>query len=78
MGRRHFISSMTAFLPIYAGVALVLPGSQAHLAAALAAAVLLALADSFALLAIRRRVAQRPRAGDLECLRALGTRLPHR
>ena len=74
MGRRHFTSSMTAFLPIYAGVALVLPGSPAHRAAALVLAVLLAVGDSFASLAISRRLAQRHRAKDLENAR---TAHPH-
>ena len=62
----HFIYSMTAFLPVYAGVALVLPGSPAHRAAALVLAVLLALADSLAFIAISRRPVQRYRVEDLE------------
>jgi hypothetical protein len=62
----HFIYSMTAFLPVYAGVALVLPGSPAHRAAALVLAVLLALADSLSFIAISRRPVQRYRVEDLE------------
>jgi hypothetical protein len=65
----HFMSSMTAFLPTYAGVALVLPWSPAHRAAALVPAVLLAVVDSFASLAISRRLAQRHRARNLESAR---------
>ena len=59
----HFIHSMTALLPVYAGVALLLPGSPAYRAAALVLAVVLALVDSFAFLAANtcRRPAQRYR-----------------
>jgi Family of unknown function (DUF5313) len=62
----HLIRSMLALLPAYAGVALLLPGSPAFRAAALVLAVLLALVDSFAFLAMntRRRQAQRFLAED--------------
>jgi Family of unknown function (DUF5313) len=65
---RHLISSMIALLPAYAGVALVLPGSPALRAAALVLAVLLALVDSFAFMAMntRRRPAQRYLPENLE------------
>jgi Family of unknown function (DUF5313) len=63
---RHPIHSMLPFLPLYAGVALLLPGSLALRAAALALAVLLALVDSFAFIAITRRPAQRYLPEDLE------------
>jgi Family of unknown function (DUF5313) len=63
----HLIRSMLAFLAVYAGVALLLPGSPAFRAAALVLAVALALVDSFALVAMntQRRPAQRYRAEDL-------------
>jgi membrane protein implicated in regulation of membrane protease activity len=57
---------MIAFLPVYAGVALLLPGSPALRAAALVLAVLLALVDSRAFIALSRRLAQRYRAEDRE------------
>jgi Family of unknown function (DUF5313) len=47
----HVIRSIIALLPVYAGVALLLPASRALRAAALVLAVLLALVDSFAFLA---------------------------
>jgi hypothetical protein len=47
----RLIRSMLAFLSMYAGVALLLPGSPAFRAAALALAMVLALVDSFALIA---------------------------
>jgi hypothetical protein len=64
----HLIRSMLAFLAVYAGVALLLPGSPAIRAAALVLAVFLALVDSFACSAMdtQRRPAQRYRAEDLE------------
>src|SRR5258705_10292076 len=64
----HLIRSMLAFLAVYAGVALLLPGSPAFRAAALVLAGLLALVDSRAFIAMntRRRPAQRYRAVDLE------------
>jgi hypothetical protein len=64
----HLMRSMLAFLAVYAGVALLLPGSPAFRAAALVLAVVLALVDSFALIAMntQRRPAQRYRAEDLE------------
>jgi hypothetical protein len=62
----HPIHSMIAFLPAYAGVALVLPGSLALRVAALVLAVLLALVDSFAFIAISRRPAQRYLPENLE------------
>ena len=65
----HLMRSMLAFLAVYAGVALLLlPGSPAIRAAALVLAVLLALVDSFAFIAMntQRRPAQRYRAEDLE------------
>jgi hypothetical protein len=48
---RRLIRWMIAFLPVYAGVALVLPGALAHRGAALVLAVLLALVDSLAFIA---------------------------
>jgi hypothetical protein len=65
----HLMRSMLAFLVVYAGIALLLlPGSPAIRAAALALAVVLALVDSFACIAMntQRRPAQRYRAEDLE------------
>ena len=64
----HLMRSMLAFLAVYAGVALLLPGSPAFRAAALVLAVVLALIDSFAFIAMnaQRRPAQRYRAEDLE------------
>jgi hypothetical protein len=63
----HLIRSMIAFLAVYAGVALLLPGSPAFRAAALVLAVVVALVDSFAFIAMNthRRPAQRYRAEDL-------------
>lgn len=63
----QLIRSMPAFLAVYAGVALLLPGSPAFRAAALVLAVALALVDSFAFIAMntQRRPAQRYRAEDL-------------
>ena len=57
----HLIRSMIAFLPVYAGVALLLPGSPAFRAAALVLAGLLALVDSRAFIAMttQHRPAQR-------------------
>jgi len=63
----HLMRSMLAFLAVYAGVALLLlPGSPAIRAAALVLAVVLALVDSFALIAMntQRRPAQRYRVED--------------
>jgi hypothetical protein len=63
----HIIRSMIALLPAYAGVALLLPGSLALRAAALVLAVLLALVDSSAFIAMNtRRPAQRYLPDDLE------------
>jgi len=66
--RGHVICSMLAFLAVYGGVALLLPGSPAIRAAALVLAAVLALVDSFACIAMntQRRPAQRDRAEDLE------------
>ena len=64
----HPIRSMLAFLAVYAGVALVLlAGSPAIRAAALVLAVVLALVDSLAFIAMntQRRPAQRYRAEGL-------------
>jgi hypothetical protein len=63
---RHLMRSMLVFLAVYAGVALLLPGSPAIRAAALVLAVVLALVDSFAFIAMntQRRPAQRYRAED--------------
>jgi hypothetical protein len=64
----HLMRWMLAFL-VYAGIALLLlPGSPAIRAAALVLAVVLALVDSFAYIAMntQRRPAQRYRAEDLE------------
>jgi hypothetical protein len=62
----QLIRSMLAFLAVYAGVALLLPGSPAIRAAALVLTVVLALVDSFACSAMntQRRPAQRYRAED--------------
>jgi hypothetical protein len=63
----HLVRSLLAFLAVYAGVALLLlPGSPAIRAAALVLAVVLALVDSFAFIAMntQRRPAQRYRAED--------------
>src|SRR6185295_19049245 len=62
----HLVRSMLAFLAVYAGVALQLPGSPAIRAAALVRAAVLALVDSFAFIAMntQRRPAQRYRAED--------------
>jgi hypothetical protein len=65
----HLIHSITAFLPAYAAVALVLPGSPAFRDAALVLAVLLALVDSFAFIALSRHSARRCRAEDPETAR---------
>jgi hypothetical protein len=64
----RLMRSMLAFLAVYAGVALLLPGSPAFRAAALVLAVVLALVDSLACIAMdtQRRPAQRYRAEDLE------------
>jgi hypothetical protein len=63
----HLIRSMLAFLAVYAGVAVLLPGSPGIRAAALVLAVVLALVDSFAFKAMntQRRPAQRYRAEGL-------------
>jgi hypothetical protein len=68
----HLIRPMVAFLAVYAGVALLLQGSPAFRAAALALAVVLALVDSFAFIAMntQRRPAQRYRAEDLGSARS--------
>src|ERR1700681_2556038 len=68
----HLIRSMLAFLAVYAGVALLLPGSPAIRAAALVLALVLALVDSFAFIAMdtQRRPAQRYRAEDLGSARS--------
>jgi Family of unknown function (DUF5313) len=63
------IRSITAFLPAYAAVALVLPGSPAFRGAALVLAALLALVDSFAFIALSRHLAQRYGAEDLKSAR---------
>jgi hypothetical protein len=57
---------------MYAGVALLLPGSPAFRAAALVLAVVLALVDSFAFIAMntQRRPAQRYRAEGLGSARS--------
>jgi hypothetical protein len=68
----HLMRSMLAFLAVYAGVALLLAGSPAIRAASLVLAVVLALVDSFAFIAMntQRRPAQRYRAEDLENARS--------
>jgi hypothetical protein len=68
----HLIRSMLAFLAVYAGVAVLLPGSPAFRAAALVLAVVLALVDSFAFIAMdtQRRPAQRYRAEGLGSARS--------
>ena len=62
----HLMRSMLAFPAVYAGVALLLPGSPTFRAAALVLAVVLALVDSFAFIAMntQRRPAQRYRVED--------------
>ena len=62
----HLVRSLLAFLAVYAGVALLLPGSPAIRAAALVLAAVWALVDSFAFIAMntQRRPAQRYRAED--------------
>ena len=64
----HHIRPMILFLAVYAGVALLLPGSLALRAAALVLAVLSALVDSFAFMAMntRRRPAQHYLPENLE------------
>jgi Family of unknown function (DUF5313) len=54
----HLIRSMILFLAVYAGVALLLPGSPALRAAALVLAVVLALVDSLVFIAISRPLEQ--------------------
>jgi hypothetical protein len=68
----QLMRSMLAFLAVYAGVALLLPGSPAFRAAALVLAVVLALVDSIAFIAMntQRRPAQRYRAEDLGSARS--------
>ena len=63
----QLIRPMVAFLAVYAGVALLLPGSPAFRAAALVLAVVLALVDSIACIAMntQRRPARRYRAEDV-------------
>jgi hypothetical protein len=61
----HLIRSMIAFLPAYVVVALLLSPLVLR-AAALVLAVLLALVDSFAFIALSRRPAQRCGAEDRE------------
>jgi Family of unknown function (DUF5313) len=63
----QLMRSMLAFLAVYAGVALLLQGSPAFRTAALVLAVVLALVDSFAFIAMnaQRRPARRYRAEDL-------------
>jgi hypothetical protein len=74
----QLIRSMLAFLAMYAGVALLLPGSPAFRAAALVLALVLALVDSFAFIAMntQRRPAQRYLAEDLGSARS-GRRHEH-
>ena len=62
----HLMRSMLAFPAVYAGVALLLPGSPTFRAAALVLAVVLALVDSFACIAMttQHRPAQRDHAED--------------
>jgi hypothetical protein len=68
----HLMRSILPFLAVYAGVALLLPGLPAFRAAALVLAVVLALVDSFAFIAInaRRCPAQRYRGKDLGSARS--------
>jgi hypothetical protein len=61
----HLIRSMIAFLPVYVVVALLLSPPVLR-AAVLVLAVLLALVDSFAFIALSRRLAQRCCAEDRE------------
>ena len=64
--RGHLIRSMILFLAVYAGAALVLPGSPALRAAALVLAVVLALVDSLVFIAISRPAKQHCCAEDLQ------------
>jgi Family of unknown function (DUF5313) len=66
----HLVPSMIPFLAVYAGVALLLPGSLALRVAALVLAVVLALVDSLVFIAIGRRLDQHCRAEDLQNARA--------
>jgi Family of unknown function (DUF5313) len=61
----HLIRSMIPFLAVYAGFALLLPGSLALRVVALVLAVVLALVDSLVFIAISRRLDQHCRAEDL-------------
>jgi hypothetical protein len=61
----HLIRSMIPFLAVYAGVALLLPGSLALRVVALVLAVVLAPVDSLVFFAISRRLDQHCRAEDL-------------
>jgi hypothetical protein len=75
----HLIRSMIALLPAYAGIALLLPGSPALRAAALVLAVLLALVDSLAFIAMNTPDAARlsvtvPRIGRITA-RRVGTNM---
>ena len=73
----HLVRSMLAFLAVYAGVALLLPGSPAIRAAALVLAAVWALVDSFAFIAMntQRRPAQRyPCRGSGKCTQRPSTR----
>ncbi|MDT5370469.1 MAG: hypothetical protein QOC62_4900 [Mycobacterium sp.] len=68
----RFIRSMIPFLAVYAGVALLLPGSRALRVAALVLAVVLALVDSLVFIAISHRLDQHCRAEDLQNARTAG------
>jgi len=61
----HLIRPMILFLAVYAGVALLLPGSLALRVVALVLAVVLALVDSLVFIAISPRLDQHCRAEDL-------------
>jgi hypothetical protein len=69
----HLIRSMIAFLPAYVVVALLLSPPVLRVAV-LVLAVLLALVDSFAFIALSRRLAQRCGAEDRENARLSGNR----
>jgi hypothetical protein len=68
----HLIRSMIPLLAVYAGVALMLPGSRALRVAALVLAVVLALVDSLVFIAISHRLDRHCRAEDLQNARTAG------
>jgi hypothetical protein len=65
---RHLVRSMVPFLPVFAGIALLLPGSAMLRIAAVLLAVFLGLIYAFAFMDLnrRRRLAQHGLPEDLE------------